>query len=287
MSGQTILAVILLSLVGCVAGVAIFVVNRLLPKEDASLQRASEIKDFLPGADCGACGHPGCFAYAQAVAKRREVVVQEPCRILAKDEQGIQRLGEYLGMEIDTSGVGEKAVVHCTGDSPTIGDYGGVATCGGAALVGGGFKECPYACLGLGDCAAVCPADAIRIDPDMGVAVVDWDLCIGCGMCVKTCPRGLIELIPGDMPQYLGCNYLARKDVVERKRCSVGCIHCRLCVKASENDEVSWNDATDLPFFDPEKRLAAPAAIEKCPRRIILRSPAYPEDADSGGDPTS
>ena len=286
MSVQTILAVALLTLVGLIAGIAIFVVNRLLPKEDESLQKAAEIKEYLPGADCGACGQPGCFAYAQAAAKDKEIVVKTPCRLLAQDEEGTKRLGEYLGFDIDTTQIGQKAVVHCTGDSPVIGAYGGITTCGAAVQVGGGFKECPYACLGFGDCAAVCPADAITIDAVRQVAVVDWERCIGCGMCVKTCPRSLIELIPADMPQYLGCNYLAAKDVAERKKCSVGCIHCRLCVKASEDGEVTWNDEKDLPFFDPEKKMVAAAAIEKCPRSIILKTSAYPqeEEVSSGGD---
>ena len=284
MSAQTILAVILLSLVGFIAGIAIFVVNKVLPKEDESLQRATDLKEYLPGADCGACGHPGCFAYAQAAAKNKEVVVKNPCRILAKDEEGTKRLGDYLGLKIDTTQIGQKAVVHCSGESPIIGSYNGIRTCKAATQVGGGFKECPYACLGLGDCATVCPADAIGVDPEKRVVVVDWQRCIGCGMCVKTCPRGLIELIPGDMPQYLGCNYLAAKDVAGRKKCSVGCIHCKLCVKASENGEVTWNDAKDLPFFDPQKRLVAKAAIEKCPRHIILKTPAYPVQEEAPSD---
>ena len=141
-------------------------------------------------------------------------------------------------------------------------------------LVGAGEKECPYACVGYGDCAAVCPADAISIDAQKRVAFVDWEKCIGCGMCVKTCPRDLIELVVAEMPQYLGCNYRAAKDVAGRKKCSVGCIHCRICVRSSEGGETEWDEAKDLPRF-----VGVPAgeAIEKCPRKIILKTPAYPE----------
>jgi electron transport complex protein RnfB len=273
MSG-TILPVGLLAVVGLIAGLAIFLANRVLPKEDESLQKANEVKGLLPGADCGACGHPGCFAYAQAVAKNVKVLEDNPCRILAKDEEGSQRLGEYLGIDISDAGPGSKAIVHCTGDSPTIGLYDGVGTCAAAILVGAAEKECPYACVGYGDCAIVCPEDAITIDPAKRVAVVDWEKCIGCGMCVATCPRGLIELVPAEMPQYLGCNYLSRKDVSGRKKCSVGCLHCRICVKASEGGEVVWNDERDLPQFSITP---APDAIEKCPRGIILKTSAFPE----------
>jgi len=270
----TILAVILLSAVGLIAGIAIFVANRILPKEDESLQKANEVKEFLPGADCGACGHPGCFAYAQAVAKEVKVLEESPCRILAKDEEGSAQLGEYLGVDLSDAGPGSRALVHCTGESPVIVAYSGVETCIAAVQLAGGEKECPYACVGYGDCAVVCPEDAISIDPINRVASVDWEKCIGCGMCVAKCPRGLIDLVPAATPQYLGCNYLQRKDIVGRKKCAVGCIHCRMCVKASEGGEIVWNDEKDLPQFSTEP---APDGIEKCPRSIILKTSAFPE----------
>ena len=277
----TILAIVSLSAVGLIAGIAIFVANRILPKEDESLQKANDLKEFLPGADCGACGKPGCFAYAQALAKDVKMIDDNPCRILAKDEEATKQLGEYLGVDLAGAGPGSKAIIHCTGDSPAIGSYNGVGTCAAAVLVGAGEKECPYACVGYGDCVTVCPADAISIDAQKRVAFVDWEKCIGCGMCVKTCPRDLIEIVAAEMPQYLGCNYLSRKDVAGRKKCSVGCIHCRICVKSSESGEVVWNDERDLPQFSTTP---APDAIEKCPRSIILKTSAYPEGIAMGVD---
>jgi len=273
----TILAVILLSSVGLIAGIAIFVANRILPKEDASLQKANEIKERLSGADCGACGHPGCFAYAQAVAKDAKILVDNPCRILASDEEATQALGEYLGIDLSNAGPGSKAVVHCTGDSPQIGSYNGVQSCAAAVQIGAGEKECPYACLGYGDCAAVCPVNAISIDREKHIAVVDWDTCIGCGMCVAACPRGMIELVPAETPQYLGCNYLASKDIAGRKKCSVSCIHCQICVRSSEEGEVEWNEEKDLPQFGT---LLAANAIDKCPRKIILKTSAHPKKTE-------
>ncbi len=273
----TILTVSLLSAIGFIAGMAIFITNRVLPKEDPSLQKANEIKERLPGADCGACGHPGCFAYAQAVSKNVGVLNDSPCRILAKDEDATQQLGDYLGIDLSNAGPGSKAVVHCTGDSPRIADYNGVQTCAAAIQVGAGEKECPYACVGYGDCVSVCPVNAITKDAEKNIAVVDWATCIGCGMCVAACPRGLIELIPAETPQYLGCNYLSSKDIAGRKKCSTGCIHCRICVRSSENDEVTWSEEKDLPQFSLP---VASAAIEKCPRKIIIKTVAYPEQTE-------
>ncbi|MCK4682650.1 hypothetical protein KAT59_06475, partial [Candidatus Bipolaricaulota bacterium] len=134
------LTIILLSLIGFVSGLAIFLASKFLPKEDSSFEETARIKEFLPGADCGACGHPGCFAYAQAVAKDKQVFVKTPCPTLAQDKEGMKRLEAYLGLEAETT-VGKKAVVHCTGQSEPIADYRGIETCEGAAQIASGFKE--------------------------------------------------------------------------------------------------------------------------------------------------
>lgn len=41
-------------------------------------------------------------------------------------------------------------------------------------------------CTGCGECASVCPVDAIRMED--GLPIVDEDWCIGCGVCVAVCP---------------------------------------------------------------------------------------------------
>lgn len=273
---QSTITVVLLTLIGLVAGLAIFLASRFLPKEDKSLEETARIREFLPGADCGACGYPGCFAYAQAVAKDKQVFAKTPCPTLSQDKEGMHRLEEYLEIEASAQ-VGKKSVIHCTGNSEILVNYAGITTCKAASQIASGFKECPYACLGLGDCVAVCPTGAISIDPERKVALVDWEACIGCGLCVDACPQGLPELVSANMPQYLGCNYQATRDIPGRKRCADGCIHCKICVKVSQNEEVTWNEKKDLPHFDPEKCLPAHAAIEKCPRKIIKKTATYKE----------
>ncbi len=284
MNAQVILPIVFLSLVGLGAGVAIFIASRLLPKEDKSLQQAEEIKELLPGADCGACGYPGCFAYAQAVAKNNQVAIDSPCTTLAQDEEGMKALGKHLGLSLDVDSVGSKAVVHCTGSSEQLAAYSGVKTCITAVQLASGFKECPYACIGFADCVEVCPANAITINPEQGNAEVDWGKCIGCGKCVDACPQGLIELVPENMPQYLGCSYLSKKDIPQRKRCATGCLHCQICVKVSPNGEVVWNDDKDLPEFPADEPQQANVAIDKCPRKIILKTSAYEDREQTDQD---
>jgi len=270
MDAQTIIIITFLTLVGLGCGIAIFLANRFLPEEDKLLKRTEEVAQYLPGMNCGACGKPGCFAYAGAVAKDINILKMSPCSTLTHDEEKLEALGECLGMDLSGS-VKKVSIIHCAGDSELLFDYMGVTTCKAAAQLSAGYKKCPYGCLGLGDCAAVCPVDAISIDEEKKIAVVDPKKCIGCGLCEKECPHNLIEIVPSNMPQYLACNYLSKMNIPGRDRCSIGCIHCRLCVKASEHGEVTWNDKLDLPFFDPELLLSAPAAIEKCPKKVIFK----------------
>ena len=53
--------------------------------------------------------------------------------------------------------------------------------------------DCKFACIGLGDCAKICPQKAIDIKNH--TAIVS-SLCIGCGKCVEVCPKKIIKLVP-------------------------------------------------------------------------------------------
>ena len=47
-------------------------------------------------------------------------------------------------------------------------------------------------CQGTGECAEVCPLDAIKVEDN--VAVVDEDECSDCGSCVDVCPNEAISV---------------------------------------------------------------------------------------------
>lgn len=89
------------------------------------------------------------------------------------------------------------AYVRCNGTCENTSvkqEYKSAKGCAAAKLFYGGDGACTYGCLGFGDCAAVCPKEAI--DLVNGVAKVDPDLCIGCAMCSKVCPNHIIDMIP-------------------------------------------------------------------------------------------
>lgn len=68
----------------------------------------------------------------------------------------------------------------------------------------GGERACAWACLGAGDCEAVCPVAAIRMEA--GLPLIDAARCTGCGDCVLACPRQVISLIPAEAQLLVGCH---------------------------------------------------------------------------------
>ena len=57
----------------------------------------------------------------------------------------------------------------------------------------------PTVCMHCTDpaCASVCPADAIKVDPQGVVLSAMTERCIGCGNCSLACPFGVPEIHPG------------------------------------------------------------------------------------------
>lgn len=53
-----------------------------------------------------------------------------------------------------------------------------------------------YSCIGFGDCARICPQQAIIIDNSIAVVT---KLCNGCGKCLEVCPQQLIKMAEKDV----------------------------------------------------------------------------------------
>ena len=265
-----ILTITILIAIGIVCGILIFLVYRFLPKESGSIKKIEEISACLPGANCGACGFPGCFAYAQALTKDKNIFFTNTCATVLQEPKMLKDLEKVLGIEVDSSKINKKAVIHCHGNSDVIGDYTGIKSCKVATKLVGGDKRCPYGCLGYGDCMAICPNNAISIDKEMNVAVIDPDKCIGCGLCVKECPRGIIKLVPAKANIVYQCSYESLKNIPGRERCDMGCLHCKKCFKACENGAIIWDEEKSVPNFDFSKCTMCGKCIEACPRNRLI-----------------
>jgi len=248
------------------AGVLAFADKKLKVEEDPKIE---ELNNLLPGVNCGACGFLSCHDFAEHIVTEGADIGK--CRVVSEETR--EKLFELMG-EDETERYPQLALVRCaarTGDKKITADYRGAKTCSGANLVFGAEMACKYGCLGLGDCARVCPFNAIRMEG--ALAKVDSDKCTGCGKCIDTCPRGIIKLEEKRREKlfYVACrshdNMMRTREV-----CSVGCIACGICVKLDPAGyfEVKNNlsKANYLKQDNPEK---IEIIKEKCPTKVIKK----------------
>lgn len=227
--------------------------------------RIEQVTDMLPGANCGACGVPGCRAFAERVVEGDLQPGQ--CPVGGADTATL--VAEYLGVD---AGSLERTVARllCAGGSDVAyqeGTYEGYSSCRGAATIAGGAKACTYGCLGLADCEVSCTFDAIRMAPN-GLPVVDFDACTGCGDCVSACPKDLFEMYPVRQKLVVQCKSLMEGDAALNS-CSVACTGCGLCV--ADAPEGLMEMVQTLPVIDRAKTdLETPLATYRCPTAAIV-----------------
>ena len=225
--------------------------------------KITAIRDALPGANCGACGYPGCDGFAEAVFD--EKAPANGCPV--GGEGTANTVAEIMGVEVDT-GVKQVAKVICNGNSekckPKF-EYNGINDCVAASMINGGDKSCNYSCLGMGTCVRACPFDAIDI-VDGRIAKIDPEKCTACGICVEVCPKNVIDMVPYGQDVVIACNNKETGREV-RQKCEVGCIGCRICVKACPYEAIEFEN--NLAFIDYEKCTQCYVCVEKCPTGAI------------------
>ena len=263
-SEMTILyAGILLGALGVIFGAVLTFANKKFHVEVD--ERVAQVRECLGGANCGACGYPGCDGFAAAVVKGEAPI--NGCA--PAGEKGAKAIGKIMGQE---AVVGEKLVcrVLCQGAAGIAKDryqYDGYQSCSTAAGLAGGPKDCRFACLGLGDCAAACPHDAIVIRD--GLAHVIEEKCVACGLCTNTCPKGLIYILPYSEPVRVLCSN-KEKGAMVRKECTIGCIACGLCVKNCPVDAITIEN--NLAYIDQDECIGCLACKTVCPVKVIIES---------------
>lgn len=225
-------------------------------------ERVSDIREHLPGANCGGCGFAGCDAFAKAVAKGE--ARSNGCPV-SSDEQKVA-IAKIMGAEAE-NGPKQVAIVRCQGNHDIAKqkyNYEGPLTCEDAHLVGGGPKACAYGCLGYGSCQKACPFDAITIEN--GLAIINKERCKACRACVLACPRNLIYIGNADTSCQVTCKSYDKGKMVKAS-CDKGCIGCGLCVKQCEFGAISLEKG--LATIDAEKCTACGKCISKCPTQAI------------------
>lgn len=225
--------------------------------------KVDELQRVLPGANCGACGFPGCAGLANALAAGNA-----PANACPVGGQAVaDRVADVLGIK---SEVLEKqvAVVLCQGDCDKAKDkyiYEGIQDCRIASSLADGQKSCSYGCTGCGTCYNVCPFDAIEMVN--GIAIIDRDKCTACNKCIEVCPKKIIELVPYDKHAIVKCKSEDAGKVV-RGNCSIGCIACKICVKNCPEDAFTFEN--NLARINYEKCTNCMTCVEKCPTKCIV-----------------
>jgi Na+-translocating ferredoxin:NAD+ oxidoreductase subunit B len=267
----SISAVLTLTLIGAVFGL-ILSVAKIKLKVDKD-HRIDLVLDALPGANCGACGLPGCSGYAAKIVTENMDITLCP----VGGSETIHEIAEILGREAGEAGVPVKARIHCQGGLANTIDnfiYVGPRDCNAANNIMGGFLGCSYGCLGYGDCVKVCPFDAIEMN-DNRLPVVNLSKCTGCGNCADICPRGVISMIPETFDVWVNCKN-TEKTPIMKKGCSVGCIGCKICEKAckevfADNPDVESAIKVEnfLATIDYDVCTNCYSCVKKCPVPVI------------------
>ena len=92
--------------------------------------------------------------------------------------------------------------------------------------------DCPFACIGQGDCMKVCPQMAIKIENNTALVT---DNCCGCGKCAEVCPQKLIKLVPVSHNKIILCN----NDNQENTSCS----------EIQKEKNIEWIEKKDFKIY--------------------------------------
>lgn len=261
-----VLTIIILSGIGVIAALLLYVAARKFYVYENP--KIAQIEEYLPGANCGSCGLKGCHDFAKAVASATSL---EGLNCPGAGEDNMKVIAKIAGLEA-VAVAPLTAVVRCNGacgKRKVNSTYDGARRCAIEAAAYSGDSDCAYGCLGCGDCVLACPYDAMRMDPETQLPVVDRDKCVGCGRCVDACPHGIMELIEkkNDVPEvWVACKN-HDKGGVALKECEVACIGCGKCMKVCESAAVKVT--AFLADINSSKCLGCLKCVEACPRQSI------------------
>lgn len=268
-----LISFIFMLVIALAAGLLLLIFSHLFAVEKNPLEKA--IRDCLPSVNCGACGYKGCDDYAAALAEN----AAKPNLCIPGTQKVADQISDILGIE-KTQIEDVVAFVACNGHcgaTSAIAQYEGVQTCHAASMLYGGTNSCRYGCLGLGDCAAACPSDAICLAD--GIAHVDTSRCVGCGLCKQTCPKQIITMLPQEAAVAVMCSN-KQKGADAHKACKNACIGCKKCEKACPNSAIVVTD--NLAAVDYNKCTHCGLCVNECPTGCLKKVyfPDLPENYD-------
>jgi RnfABCDGE-type electron transport complex B subunit len=255
--------------IGLISAVVLYIASvKFKVYEDPKID---EIEEVLPATNCGGCGYPGCRPFAEAVIKADNL---DDLYCTVGGNETMNEVAEIAGM-IPVEHEKLIAVLRCSGSSAARSnttDYDGVKNCSLTAAIYSGESDCQYGCLGMGECVDVCDFNALHMDAETGLPVVNADNCTACNACVEVCPKDLFELRPlgagkKNLRIYVACMN-EEKGGIAKKACEVACIGCNKCVKVCGEDAIVVENF--LAYIDFNKCTNCRKCVYECPTDAIL-----------------
>jgi len=258
-----LLPIILFLALAVIAGGILTYLSLKFPGE--ATESEIDVRNALPGLNCGMCGFAGCDEYAKKAVNDKIA----PNLCVPGGEKTAAAISAITGVPYDS--VKEVvAFVHCNGNYNATKDkynYRGVLSCAASSLFYGGRSSCSDGCLGFGDCESVCPTGAIKVVN--GCARVNDSICTGCMLCTKVCPKHIISPKPKGAPVSVACSSkLLGKQT--RLTCKNGCIACKRCEKVCEFGAIKVTD--NFAKIDYNLCTNCGKCAESCPVGCIVDS---------------
>lgn len=222
------------------------------------------VLEQLAGANCGACGYPGCDGFATALCEGRASIGE--CN--ATSMQNKNEIAKILGVE--NNSVPTKIVIACRGGNHAKDKYHyqGYGDCRSMELLAGGRKMCKWGCMGMGTCVDACHDHAVEVHNDKGYSEIDHDKCIKCGRCIAACPKRIIKRIPASAKLYVACSNQDKGKAV-RDVCDHGCIACGLCERNCPEKAITV--VSGVARIDYSKCTGCMLCVSKCPTKCIVK----------------